>query len=68
MPVVWTNARRRGFAVSDVHRWMSLNTARLAGLESVKGNIKEGFDADFVIWEPEESIKVKQHMDFPNSF
>ncbi len=58
LPVVWTNARQRGHLVEDVWRWMSLNTGKLAGIDNRKCHIKIGYDADFVVWEPDEDIKV----------
>jgi allantoinase len=39
-------------------RLMSLNPARLAGLSASKGQIAEGFDADLVVFAPEESFTV----------
>ncbi len=57
LPAVWTGARERGFSVEDLSRWMSQNPARLAGLRS-KGEIRSGFDADLVIWEPETAFRV----------
>jgi allantoinase len=59
LPVVWTNARARGFSVSDVARWCCESTARLAGLEN-KGSIEVGKDADLAIWSPEESFVVTE--------
>lgn len=59
LPVTWTNARARGFAVDDVARWICSSTARLAGLED-KGSIEVGKDADFAIWSPEESFVVTE--------
>jgi allantoinase len=57
LPAVWTGARERGFPIEDVARWMSRNPARLAGLRH-KGEIRPGFDADLVIWEPETAFRV----------
>jgi len=37
---------------------MSENPAKLAGLGNVKGEIAEGFDADFVIWDPNQEISI----------
>jgi len=54
---VWTEARRRGFGLEDVCRWMSEGPARIAGLER-KGAIAEGKDADLVVFEPDEASEV----------
>ena len=65
LPVMWTAAQKRGFGIEDVVRWMCANTARLAGLHSHKGQIAEGFDADFVIFDPDASFKVEhEHLHF----
>ena len=59
LPVVWTEARRRGFNVTDLTRWMSTAPARLAGLDGRKGAIAPGFDADLVAWYPERRFTVE---------
>lgn len=51
LPVVWTAARERGFALTDVVAWMSEGPARLAGL-TTKGSIRVGADADLVAFDP----------------
>jgi allantoinase len=62
LSIIWTEARKRGFVYSDLSRWMSANPAQLVGLESRKGKITEGFDADFVVWNPDESFVVEPSM------
>lgn len=57
LPVVWTEARRRGHSLEDVSRWMSAGPARLAGLDT-KGAIEAGRDADFAVLAPEETFTV----------
>jgi allantoinase len=57
LPIVWTNARARGFDLPDIARWCSAAPARLAGLER-KGTIAVGNDADFVVWSPDETFTV----------
>jgi allantoinase len=38
---------------------MASGPARLAGLGARKGSLAPGFDADFVVWRPEESFEVR---------
>ncbi len=57
LPVVWTEARRRGVSLGQVATWMSTKPAELAG-RSRKGRIAVGFDADFCIFAPDESFSV----------
>jgi allantoinase len=57
LPLVWTQARRRGIGLAQVAAWMSAGPARLAGL-AAKGRIAPGYDADFCVLAPEESFVV----------
>ncbi|GAB1511247.1 allantoinase AllB [Actinophytocola sp. KF-1] len=57
LPAVWTEARRRGHALSDVVRWMAAAPAALAGLTG-KGRIAPGCDADLVAFAPDEEFVV----------
>lgn len=55
---MWTAARTRGLPLSDVSKLLCSQPARLCGLEDRKGDLSVGMDADFVIWDPEEPVKV----------
>ena len=59
LPAVWSAARRRGVGVEALAEWMAAAPARLAGLGARKGALAPGFDADFVVWRPEESFEVR---------
>lgn len=57
LPAVWTQARRRGVALTDVVRWMAQRPAELVGLRG-KGRIALGNDADFCLFAPDEAFVV----------
>jgi allantoinase len=54
---VWTEARARGHALTDVVRWMAEGPARVAGLRT-KGRLAVGCDADLCVFAPDESAQV----------
>jgi allantoinase len=60
LPVIWTEASRRGFSLLDVARWMAEGPARLAGCHLQKGRIAAGYDADLVVFDPDDEVVVNQ--------
>lgn len=60
LPVVWTEARRRGLALTDVVRWMAEGPARLSGCQEKKGRLAVGSDADFVVFDSEAEWSVTE--------
>lgn len=57
LPLVWTEARRRGIGLERVVDWMATRPARRLGLAD-KGDIAIGSAADFAVFVPEESFTV----------
>ncbi|MEO8431029.1 MAG: allantoinase AllB [Acidobacteriota bacterium] len=57
LAAVWTEAVRRGIGLERVVDWMSAAPARLAGL-STRGAIAAGFEADLVVWDPDDAEAV----------
>lgn len=62
LPVMWTDASERGFGVGDLTNWLCTGPARQVGLATLKGSLKEGADADIVIWNPEAEFRVGPEM------
>lgn len=57
LPLVWTEARRRGHRLDDVVRWMSSASAAKVGVPR-KGHITVGYDADLVVFAPDDRFVV----------
>ena len=58
LSAVWTGARSRGVKPERIAHWLSAAPARLAGLQSRKGALAAGYDADIVIWDPKACFVV----------
>ncbi len=59
LPVMWTEARARGFSINQLVQWLARAPARLVRLDNRKGAIKAGFDADIVILNPDATFRVE---------
>jgi len=57
LPLIWTEARRRGIPLEQVVGWMSRKPAELARLTR-KGQLALGFDADFSVFAADEGFVV----------
>jgi allantoinase len=61
LPVVWTEATRRGVGLERVAGWMATAPARLAGLTD-RGAIAAGCRADLCVFAPEATFAVERAM------
>ena len=59
LPVMWKDAGARGYTIEDLTKWLCRGPARQVGLDNLKGAIKDGYDADIVIWNPDREFKVE---------
>lgn len=60
LPVMCTEASRRGFGLAEIARWMAEAPAKLAGCHDRKGRLAAGCDADFVVFDPESEFVVSE--------
>jgi allantoinase len=58
LPVMYTEARARGFSLMDIARWMSEAPAKLVGCQREKGKIAAGYDADLVVFDENSKFLV----------
>ncbi len=59
LSIIWTAGQKRGMSILQLSSLMSSHVSKFIGLQASKGLIKEGYDADLVIWNPEETFKVE---------
>jgi len=53
-------AQKEGWSVSMVMRLLSSAPAQLAGLDHRKGALRQGYDADIVVWDPTASADTSE--------
>lgn len=59
LPNVWTEALKRGLSLEQVSAWLSERPAGFAGLGHRKGKLAPGYDADVVVWSPEQAFVLQ---------
>ncbi len=67
LSLIWNYLKINNYSIEYLVKWMCENPAKLVGLENQKGQIKKGFQADFVIWDPNKKHTIdKKEILFKN--
>jgi allantoinase len=59
LSLLWTEGRSQDITIKQIVDWTSTKTAEHAGLGNVKGQIKVGYDADLIVWDPNNEWMVR---------
>lgn len=62
LPVIWTMAKTNNLTLENIKKWLCENPAKLIKKSDIKGRISIGFDADIVVWDPEQKFTITQNM------
>ncbi|KAJ4483394.1 allantoinase [Lentinula aciculospora] len=67
LSLLWTEASQRGISLAQIIDWTSVKTAKHVGLHERKGKLQTGYDADFIIWDPDAEFNVTEDsLEFKN--
>ena len=58
LPATWSNLKAAGMTLEALAQRLSSRPAEMLGLGKRKGKIAAGFDADLVVWDPEELVRI----------
>ena len=58
LPASWTALQNHGVTLVDLAQRTATRPAEIFGLSERKGKIEVGYDADFVVWNPQEQFGV----------
>ena len=62
LPLIWTEARQRGYTIEQVVDWMATRPALFAGLGERKGRIAVGYDADICVFDDDCEYAISADM------
>jgi len=62
LPMLWTAAKKHDCSLNEIAKWLCEKPAILTGKQSKKAKIAKGYDADLVVWDPEQQFTVTERM------
>jgi allantoinase len=58
LPVLYSSGKKRGLTIEKLIPLLTENPANFLGLDTEKGKLKEGYDADITVWDDSEELKI----------
>uniref|UniRef100_A0A6B2E7S2 allantoinase n=1 Tax=Phlebotomus kandelakii TaxID=1109342 RepID=A0A6B2E7S2_9DIPT len=58
LSLFWTHCQSQNLNLADLHRLLCQEPAKLLGIDGRKGRIAVGYDADFCVWDPDETFNI----------
>lgn len=62
LSLFWTKCQSNNFSITDVVQLLCKAPAKLCGFDKVKSRIAVGYDADFCVFNPDETFEVSQEI------
>ena len=56
---IWTEAKKRGFSLTDIAKWLCERPARFIGHGKQLGKIAPGYRANMVVWDPNAEFTIQ---------
>jgi allantoinase len=58
LSLLWTEGSKRDVTIAQIVDWVCCKTAKHASLSHRKGQLRVGYDADFIFWDPKAEFTV----------
>jgi allantoinase len=55
---LYSSGKKRGLTIEKLIPLLTENPANFLGLDTEKGKLKEGYDADITVWDDSEELKI----------
>jgi allantoinase len=62
LPLIWTEAKARGFELTDISHWMAAQPAKFIGMDHLKGHIAPGYHADLAVFDDTAGYQITKQM------
>ena len=60
LPVLYSSGKKKGLTIEKLIPLLTENPAKFLGLDTKKGKLEEGFDADITVWDDFKEFKITE--------